>query len=351
MTGVPSFAPDPAALAAFDLRPETLEEATDGLINRTWHARSRAGERVVLQRVNKIFPPEVNYDIDVVTTHIAAHGLVTPRLLRTVSDALWMRGGDGAVWRALTYVDGVTRHALATPSQAAEAGRVLARFHRAVTDLEYEFKNARLGVHDTPLHLRALRTALKDYTHHSEHTAVSALAERVFALTARLPVLPASAHRIVHGDPKISNIVFSATMDRALCLIDLDTLTRMPVALELGDALRSWCNPLSEDADAAVFSLPLFEAAVAGYAEAAGGLLDASEWNAIPAATLTITVELAARFCADSLREQYFGWDASRFASASAHNQARTRNQLQLAESALAELPSMMSATERAFHG
>ena len=82
MTGVPAFAPDPAALAAFDLQPKPLEEATNGLINRTWYARSRAGERVVLQRLNKIFPPEINYDIDVVTTHIAARGLVTPRLRR-----------------------------------------------------------------------------------------------------------------------------------------------------------------------------------------------------------------------------------------------------------------------------
>jgi hypothetical protein len=93
----------------------------------------------------------------------------------------------------------------------------------------------------------------------------------------------------------------------------------------------------------------LFEGAIAGYAEGARTLLEPVEWSAIPAATLTITVELAARFCTDSLREQYFGWDAGRFASASAHNQARTRNQLQLAEGVLAELPALTTITERAF--
>ena len=351
MTGTAASAPDPAALAAFDLVPESITPAMSGLINRTWHARTRSGERLVLQQINKIFPPEINYDIDVVTAHIAARGLVTPRLRRAAGGALWVQGGDGAVWRALTHVEGVTRHAIAAPVQAAEAGRVLARFHRAVADLDYAFKNARLGVHDTPLHLHALRTALKDYAEHSEHAAVRELADRVFALAAGLPVLPAAAERIVHGDPKISNVVFARETSRAVCLIDLDTLTRMPIALELGDAMRSWCNPVSEDAATATFSQPLFEAAIAGYAEAAAGFLEPAEWSAIPAATLTITVELAARFCADSLREQYFAWDRSRYPSASAHNQARTRNQLQLAENVLAELPSLMSATQRAFRG
>ena len=89
---------------------------------------------------------------------------------------------------------------------------------------------------------------------HGEHAAVRELADRVFALAERLPVLPAAADRVVHGDPKISNIVFARDTNRAVCLIDLDTLTRMPVALELGDALRSWCNPVSEDAATAAFS-------------------------------------------------------------------------------------------------
>ena len=94
-----------------------------------------------------------------------------------------------------------------------------------------------------------------------------------------------------------------------MCLIDLDTLARMPVALELGDALRSWCNPATEDAADARFVRPFFAAAVDGYAAAAPGFLAHDEWGAIPRGTLTITVELAARFCADALRERYFRWD------------------------------------------
>jgi Ser/Thr protein kinase RdoA (MazF antagonist) len=163
--------------------------------------------------------------------------------------------------------------------------------------------------------------------------------------------LPTTTQRIVHGDPKISNLIFAADTDRAVCLIDLDTLSRMAVALELGDALRSWCNPATEDAASARFVRPFFEAAIAGYAAAAPGFLAPEEWRAIPRGALTITVELAARFCADALRESYFGWNSARYESASAHNQARVQGQLKLAEGIRRELAALEDSTERAFGG
>ena len=351
MSRPPVSLPSADVLGAFAIEPESCEPAPTGLINHTWYARGVGGERFVLQRLHPIFPAEINEDIAAVTAHLKRKGLVTPQLVRAADGNWWYRDADGAVWRVLTYVDGVTRHAVGSAAQAREAGRVLAEFHGAVADLSYQFKNARLGVHDTPRHLHALRTALKECADHREFAAVQPLAERVLALAGSLPALPVAADRIVHGDPKISNIVFARNAERAVCLIDLDTLARMPVALELGDALRSWCNPVAEDARTAGFSLPLFAAAVQGYAEAADGFLTPAEWGAIPAATLTISVELAARFCTDSLRERYFGWDEQRHASASAHNQARTRNQLQVADNVLAALPAMHSVTNAAFGG
>ena len=147
------------------------------------------------------------------------------------------------MWRVLTRIDGVCRDALETPAQARAAGRIVAEFHRAVGDLEHRFRNRRLGVHDTPRHLRTLREALVEHRAHRHFDVIEPLAERVLEAAAALPPLPASRDRIVHGDPKISNLMFAPDADRALCLIDLDTLAHMPVALELGDALRSWCNP------------------------------------------------------------------------------------------------------------
>jgi Ser/Thr protein kinase RdoA (MazF antagonist) len=342
--------PAAAVLDAFELERAPLERATSGLINPTWYVRARGGAELVLQRLNPIFPAEVNLDIAAVTRHLAAKGLLTPTLVPSRFGKLWFEH-DGAVWRVLTRIAGITRDALESPAQAREAGRVLAEFHRAVADLEHEFATRRLGVHDTARHLRTLRDTLQDLNGHRDFASVRPLAERVLAVAAELPTLPATPDRIVHGDPKISNVMFAARGDRALCLIDLDTLARMPVTLELGDALRSWCNPATEDATEARFVRDFYAAAVEGYAAASRGLLAREEWAAIADGTLTITVELAARFCTDALRERYFRWDARRYASASAHNQARTRAQLAIAETLRAELPALRELTAHAFGG
>jgi len=347
MSAHPDLIPPAQVLDAFDLEPKSLVRATSGLMNPTWYASSRGGVALVLQRVNPIFSAEVNIDIAAVTEHLGKKGLVTPRLVPTHSGALWMEH-DG-VWRVLTRIDGVCHDALSRPTQARAAGCIVAEFHRAVSDLDHRFRNRRLGVHDTARHLRLLREALVEHRAHRHFDVIEPLAERVLEAAATLPPLPTTPDRIVHGDPKISNLLFAHGSDRALCLIDLDTLAHMPVALELGDALRSWCNPATEDAATARFVRPFFDAAIEGYAEAAQGFLTEAEWGAIPRGALTITVELAARFCADALRESYFGWNRARYESASAHNQARVHGQLLLADGIRAELTQLEAKTAEAF--
>src|SRR5215468_5592871 len=136
--------PDAAVLDAFELASAPLERAASGLINPTWYVRARGGTDLVLQRLNPIFPAEVNVDIDAVTRHVAGKGLLTPTLVPSRFGQLWFEH-DGAVWRALTRIAGITRDALESPAQAREAGRVLAEFHRAVADLAHEFAATRLG--------------------------------------------------------------------------------------------------------------------------------------------------------------------------------------------------------------
>ena len=206
-----------------------------------------------------------------------------------------------------------------------------------MSDLDHKFVNARLGVHDTPLHLESLKSALKEHEDHALFAAIKPLGEQILELAGSLPELPPSTDRIVHGDPKISNFVFDEITDDAICLIDLDTIAPMPIILELGDAFRSWCNPQGEENEDTAFSLPLFRAAARGYSRHAGDLLTEAEWQALPAATLTITLELSARFAADALVESYFGWDSERYRTAGEHHEVRARSQLNLAKSIRAQ--------------
>lgn len=340
--------PDPVIVAEFGLAPESLRPVTTGHINATWLGRDKQQRPLVLQRVNRVFSALVNRDIDAVTRHLRAKGIATPVLVPAPGGALWLERA-GAVWRTLSYIDGSTHEVVADPARAGEAGRVLAEFHLGLADLTHRFENVRLGVHDTARHLETLSETLGAQSKHPRFEEVAALAAEILLLAAELEPLPMAPDRIVHGDPKISNVMFDRRTDKALCLIDLDTLAEMPVALELGDALRSWCNPRAEDAAGAGLSSALFDAATAAYGRVARGWLEPAEWRAIPAATLTVAVELSARFCADALHERYFDWDRDRYASASEHNLARARGQLAVARAVRAALPDLQAIVARNF--
>jgi len=337
-----------AALSAWGHESARLAPLGQGLINLTLRVTPARGPEFVLQRVNPVFPAAVNRDVDVVTRRLEEAGVGTARLVPTRSGALWVEYAAG-VWRLQTWLPGLSREALAEPPQAEAAGRLLGRFHTALDGLAHAFANPRLGVHDTARHLQRLRDALEMHRSHRRYAQVAPLAAEILELAAALPALPPTADRIVHGDPKINNMLFDARSGEALCMVDLDTVGRMPLPLELGDAFRSWCNPAGENQRSGVFSAALFDAGLRGYAATAGAWITPAEQAAIAPATLTIIVELAARFCADALNENYFGWDAQRFASRSEHNQVRAAGQMSLARSCRSVYAQLQASVERAF--
>jgi hypothetical protein len=155
-------------LADLPLRP-----LRGGLINDTYLVGDPP--QAVLQNVNPIFPPRVNDDIEAVTAHLAARGMLTPRLLRTGAGELC----EGP-WRMLSWVPGVSHDKLEDPALAAEAGRLVARWHRATEDLEHEFAFSRPLAHHTPHHMEVLRVALASHSGHRLFAEVEALAMDLF---------------------------------------------------------------------------------------------------------------------------------------------------------------------------
>jgi len=328
-----------AVLAAFGYpAAASAERIPGGLINPTYLVRDADGQpAAVAQRLHPVFAPEVNIDLDAVTAHLAAAGLDTPRLIRTPDDHRWLES-EGHTWRMLTYVAGTTLHRVTDLDQAEAAGELAARFHRALDDFRYDYVFARAGVHDTGAHIDRLRALVGEDSGAAGAPVIEAartLADEVLEAAAVLPPMPALPRRNTHGDMKISNVRFAddEAVTRAICWVDLDTLGLQTMAYELGDALRSWCNPSGEDTDHPEVDLAVFEAALRGYAAGARGLLSSEEAAAIVPGLETVCVELATRFCADAFEDSYFGWDSDRFASRPEHNLVRARGQLALARS------------------
>jgi Ser/Thr protein kinase RdoA (MazF antagonist) len=321
---------------AWGWRPEDVTPLAGGLINTTYVVG--APPVAVLQRLHPVFGAEVNLDIEAVTAHLAARGMETPRLLRTRDGKAWI-DHEGGVWRALTWVDGETVHRVPDAAWAEAGGALVGRFHRAVADLQHDYHFARAGVHDTQVHLARLRTHVEQG---GDAEAVDLGRE---ILGEALPELRIEdqPRRHVHGDLKISNLLFRRAPVRGAALVDLDTLGLGTMAFELGDAMRSWCNPHGEDAGAVKFELPIFAAAIRGFRGEADALVTRGERIAIVDGLQTVCVELAARFAVDVFEDRYFGWDPARFPTRRAHNLIRARGQLALARQVAEARPEALA--------
>lgn len=314
--------------AAWGWDGAAIATLSGGLINATFVVREAADDArpvAVLQRLHPVFGATVNLDLEAVTTHLATKGLATPRLIRTRAGAAWIEHG-GQVWRALTWVDGETVHVVPAPAWAEAGGALVGQFHVAVADLEHRYAFARAGVHDTARHLARLAEAVAG----EGAPAWIALGAAILEAAGDLPEMPDTPPRHCHGDLKISNLLFERGAPRGVCLLDLDTLGRSTIAFELGDAMRSWCNPRGEDGEQVELDLDIFAAAMRGFCGVADGLMSVAERRSIVVGMETVCLELAARFAVDVFRDDYFGWDPGRFASRRAHNLVRAERQLAL---------------------
>jgi Ser/Thr protein kinase RdoA (MazF antagonist) len=334
-------------------RPDRIERLGRGLINDTFHVQTDQG-RFVLQRINtKVFPAPERIMDNLVRLQGALETRTDtpvrlPHVLLADDGRPWARDEAGSFWRMLELIEGSrTLPRLEHPGQAREVGRILGDFHRFAATLEpADFVVTLPNFHVTPVYLDALRQADADAgpeRRGAEVDAALAIIDRHAELVHSIEdarQLGRIAERVVHGDPKLDNILFDQAGERALCLIDLDTIQPGLPHHDIGDCLRSCCNRSGKaaDADAVRFDLETCRAILDAYAQHTGGVLDATEIGLLYEAIRLIPFELALRFLTDHLRgDRYFR------VSTPGENLRKARVQLAL----LADIERKSSAIEQ----
>jgi Ser/Thr protein kinase RdoA (MazF antagonist) len=326
-------APARDALAHYEGLAEAASSPLPGGHLHSTYAVTAHGAEYILQRVSPVFSTRIHENIDAVTRHLARKGVPSVELVPTREGELFVELGDAGRWRLQQRLPGYSLERCRDTEQARAAGALVARFHSALADFDGALHPLGFTFHDTAGHLADLERVVEAESEHRLHAEIAEIASEVKSAAAAWRSLGPLPERVIHGDLKFANLLIED--GRPTALIDLDTLARMPLWIELGDAWRSWCNPASEDIEEADVDLALFRASAEGYLEALDFALAPGELESLVDGLERIALELCARFASDALKESYFGWDEARFSAAGEHNLARARGQLSLHRRAL----------------
>lgn len=309
----------------FSLPPvRAVHPVGSGLLHATYRIVTDEGDFVV-QKLHGAISDAAVEDMRVVTAHLAARGLQVPSLVPTQDGKVLARDEIGGRWRVYAWIRGRVVDALPDAAMARQAGRLVGVLHRHLAALAYTPQGSIPHFHDTAFILAELRRVRARLP-----AEVAALADAILVTLPAL-IMTDAAPQLVHGDLKISNLIFDAA-GQAVGIIDFDTLLVHARAIDLGDALRSWCNRTAEDDPNATFDVGFFAAAEDGYAKACGVPSGPADRAVHLRATRQIALELAARFLIDVVRDSYFGFDAARYPTRRAHNIARALGQYHLAQ-------------------
>ncbi len=293
----------------------------EGNVNDTWLAVSDTGNKYVLQRLNpNVFPDPalVQDNLSTLTSYLRLQlekvdtDFTVFRVRRSPEGFAGYVSPDGSWWRLLSYIDNSRAlNTVATPEQAREIGRGLGLFHHLTSSLPSSFLNDPLpGFHVTPLYLEQYDTLLQQVQNYAtdcrdfiedRRQDVSLLEDARTRKTIRL--------RIIHGDPKVANFLFTEDLSRVISLIDLDTVKPGLLLHDLGDCLRSCCNRSGEEGHAAgdvTFDQELFAAMLQGYFRSKTDMLTTDETHLIVDSVRLISFELGLRFYTDYLAGNHY---------------------------------------------
>jgi Ser/Thr protein kinase RdoA (MazF antagonist) len=334
-------------------RNASIREYGNGNINKTYMVTPEGGHRepFLLQRLNtRVFqePDLVTRNIRSIMRHletqtpqadsVSARRWEVPHLLFTNEGADHWRASDGSYWRAQRFIGrSQTFETVQDSHQAREVGYALGTFHLLLGELPpEELADTLPGFHIAPEYLASYdKVALLD------HSPLSADGEWCvqFIKDNRgwVPVLERAREqgvlrlRPIHGDPKINNILFDDATGHAIGMIDLDTIKPGLVQYDIGDCLRSSCNPDGEETANwrdVRFDPLLGQAVLEGYLTVARGFFSDADFDFIPESARLIAFELGLRFFTDHLAGDIYFKVARR-----GQNLARALVQFRLAQS------------------
>lgn len=306
-------------------------------------------DNYIIQRLNtKVFTniPELQINIERVTNHLRQKLLSIPgadtkreclTLIPAKDGKTWITDNDGSYWRMYVFIpDHRSYDIVDSPQKAFEGGKTTGRFQAMLADLPgpplfetipyFHDIEKRLDTYNKILKTDRVRRAgsVPDLINFVLDRAETMKIILRLGKEGKIPV------RITHNDTKFNNILFDLN-DKALCIIDLDTVMPGYVHYDFGDAIRTAANTAAEDEpdlSKVNMDISLFEAYSEGYLSETRSTLNDIEKEYLSFAPGLITYIMGLRFLTDYLDgDNYFKIHHER------HNLQRAKAQFRLVKS------------------
>ncbi len=330
-------------LQAYGIKEAKAESFGNGLIHRTWKITTGSDEYILQKIHDAVFkrPADIAHNIrsigDYLTQHAPGYFFVRPVATCNGEDLLWLK--DEGYFRLFPFVKGShAENIVESPAQAFEAAAQFGKFTRVLS--RFDAGQLRITIpdfHNLELRYRQFLHALENGNEkriHQSEKPIEQIKEHRHIVSKYHAIIndPGFRIRVTHHDTKISNVLFDKH-EKAICVIDLDTVMPGYFLSDVGDMMRTYLSPVSEeeqDFSQIVVRRDFYEAIVRGYTREMKDELTETEWGHFFYAGKFMIYMQALRFLTDHLNNDvYYG---ARYED---HNLVRANNQLVLLEKLL----------------
>lgn len=322
-----------------------------GHINDTYLVKTAEGTQpdYILQRVNhRIFKnvPALMDNILRVTEHLRRKlGQVSGAnpdeqsltVILTKSDLPYYQDTEGNYWRLYLFIAQGKSYDLVTSAEMAyEGGKAFGQFQRLLADIPGKplFETIP-SFHHLGLRLQTLEKAYQDDIAgrakqvRAQMQFVAQFADEMQEVL-RLGEAGKIPLRVTHNDTKFNNVLLDENQ-KALCVIDLDTVMPGYIHYDYSDSIRTVTNTALEDEpdlSKVSVNMDLFRGYTEGFLEQVGSTLTEAEWQTLPKNAKLLPFIIGVRFLTDYLAgDTYF---KIKFPE---HNLQRTKVQFKLVQS------------------
>lgn len=248
-----------SVLKEFGLTPNevTITPIHQGLINHTWKVGLN-GHAFILQQVNNtVFqnPEDIAFNIEEISRYLKyqhpEYFFVSP--VKTFDGNELVYKNEDGYFRVFPFVqDSHAINVVETPEQAYEGAKQFGKFTAVLSSFDCtKLKITIPNFHNLSLRYEQFEETLKKGNNNRLKESAILISQLknwsdIVAEYEKIKTLSDFKLRVTHHDSKINNVLFDEN-NKGLCVIDLDTVMPGYFISDVGDMMRTYLSPVSEE--------------------------------------------------------------------------------------------------------